>query len=140
MWISLLARTAGESAFIVPTYADPNADNVIENLDTTLRSAKSLPIWTMLNAESATRVRRIHLYDGTITDCCLAGHFAKDCPDGGSRACRNCGQEGHISKDCDQPKNMDSVVCRNCDETGHFSKECPKPRDCKFRGEALVPL
>ncbi|KAM0483857.1 hypothetical protein ACHAPX_002358 [Trichoderma viride] len=60
-----------------------------------------------------------------------AGHFAKDCPDGGSRACRNCGQEGHISKDCDQPRNMDLVTCRNCEETGHYSKECPKPRDCK---------
>lgn len=59
--------------------------------------------------------------------------MAKDCPQGGGRACRNCGQEGHIAKDCDQPRNMDSVTCRNCEKTGHFSKECPEPRGCKFK-------
>ncbi|KAI4246376.1 MAG: hypothetical protein L6R40_002044 [Gallowayella cf. fulva] len=59
------------------------------------------------------------------------GHFAKDCPTGGgSRACRNCGEEGHMAKDCDKPKNPANSTCRNCDEVGHFMghtvKKCPE--------------
>ena len=86
------------------------------------------------------------------------GHFAKDCPTGGSRACRNCGEEGHMSKECDKPKNPENAICRNCDESkpassqtllqrlivdiaGHFSRDCPKPRDysrvkCQNCGES----
>ncbi|KAI0456912.1 hypothetical protein F5B21DRAFT_118373 [Xylaria acuta] len=43
--------------------------------------------------------------------------------------CRNCNQEGHISRECTEPKDMSKVQCRNCDEYGHGSRECPKPRD-----------
>jgi len=57
------------------------------------------------------------------------GHFSKDCPTGGSKGCRNCGEEGHMAKECEKPRNMDTVTCRNCEKTGHFSKECPLPRD-----------
>ena len=47
------------------------------------------------------------------------GHFAKDCPNSEpqSRGCRNCGEEGHIAKDCDKPRNPETVTCRNCDES-----------------------
>ncbi len=45
--------------------------------------------------------------------------------------CRNCDQEGHQSRECPEPLNMDKVQCRNCDEYGHLSKTCPKPRDSK---------
>ena len=57
------------------------------------------------------------------------GHFSKDCPTAGSNVCRNCGEEGHISKECDKPRNPATVTCRNCESMGHFSKDCPKPRD-----------
>ena len=69
----------------------------------------------------------------------LEGHFAKDCPQGGGRACRNCGQEGHIAKECDQRRNMDTVTCRNCEKTGHVSKECPEPPDCESSSRLSNP-
>ena len=70
------------------------------------------------------------------------GHFSKDCPTGGGIACRNCGEEGHVSKECDKPRNPATVTCRNCDETGHFSRDCPLPRDyskvkCQNCGESM---
>lgn len=63
------------------------------------------------------------------TDFVAVGHFSKDCPKAGPKGCRNCGQEGHMAKDCTEPRNMANVQCRNCDEMGHESKGCPKPRD-----------
>ncbi|PGH09102.1 hypothetical protein GX51_00856 [Blastomyces parvus] len=75
---------------------------------------------------------------------CL-GHFAKDCPQGDSRACRNCGLEDHTAKDCDKPRNPDTVTCRNCEEVGHFSRDCTKKKDwskvqcnnCKEMGHTI---
>jgi hypothetical protein len=48
---------------------------------------------------------------------------------GGPRACRNCGSEDHIAKECDQPRNPATITCRNCEQMGHMSRECPEPRD-----------
>jgi Zinc knuckle len=64
--------------------------------------------------------------------------MAKECE---KTVCRNCNQEGHLSRDCDQPNNPANTKCRNCDEMGHFSRDCPKPRDysrvqCQNCGES----
>jgi hypothetical protein len=43
------------------------------------------------------------LYDFLLANVILAGHFARDCLTGGGGGggeCRNCGEEGHHSKDC----------------------------------------
>jgi hypothetical protein len=61
----------------------------------------------------------------------VVGHFAKDCPNQPERprGCRNCGEEGHLAKDCERPRNPDTVTCRNCEQMGHFSRDCPQPKD-----------
>ncbi|KAI9850357.1 MAG: hypothetical protein M1838_005804 [Thelocarpon superellum] len=38
-------------------------------------------------------------------------------------------KEGHMAKECAEPRNMATVACRNCDQVGHFSRECPLPTD-----------
>lgn len=46
---------------------------------------------------------------------------------GDSRACFRCGQEGHMSFECTQPRQQ--TKCYNCGGTdGHMSKDCPEPR------------
>lgn len=51
------------------------------------------------------------------------------CPEGKTRKCNNCGSEDHIAKECDQPRNPETVKCNNCEKMGHFSRECPDPKD-----------
>ena len=34
-----------------------------------------------------------------------------------------------MAKECDKPRNPETVKCKNCDEMGHFSRDCTKPRD-----------
>ncbi|KAG9684560.1 hypothetical protein KCU95_g10630, partial [Aureobasidium melanogenum] len=63
-------------------------------------------------------------------------------------ACHNCGQPGHMSRDCTEPKKMTGacfncgevghnksectkepvITCNNCKGEGHISRECPEPR------------
>ena len=59
----------------------------------------------------------------------VAGHFARDCPTKEAMVCRNCNEEGHMSKECPNPRDPATMKCRNCDEMGHSSRECPKKRD-----------
>lgn len=44
------------------------------------------------------------------------------CPKTGSPVCYNCGNYGHLSKDCDEP--IQGKACYNCGETGHLLRNC----------------
>lgn len=73
--------------------------------------------------------RSASVFSELLLTTSAVGHFAKDCEEERVVTCRNCGEKGHMSKECDKPRNMDNVKCNNCEELGHFSKQCPKPRD-----------
>lgn len=45
-----------------------------------------------------------------------------------------------MAKECEKPRNVESIQCRNCDDYGHTSRDCPKPRDCKFAQEIQLKV
>ncbi|WWC93460.1 hypothetical protein V866_000294 [Kwoniella sp. B9012] len=58
---------------------------------------------------------------------------------GGGRNCYNCGEDGHMSRECPEPRKVGGGGggggnCFNCDKPGHLSRECPEPRKLGFRG------
>jgi len=76
-------------------------------------------------------------------NCGDEGHMSRECTkpktgrggsNGGSRACFKCGEEGHMSRECPKGGGGGGRSCFNCNEEGHMSRECPKPRAERGRG------
>jgi hypothetical protein len=55
-------------------------------------------------------------------NCGESGHILKDCPASSTVPCNLCGQVGHSRFNCPQE------VCYNCSRPGHQSKACPSRR------------
>ena len=55
-------------------------------------------------------------------NCGESGHILKDCPETSTVPCNLCGQTGHSRFNCPQE------VCYNCSRPGHQSKACPAKR------------
>ena len=56
-------------------------------------------------------------------------------PQGDTRKCFNCGEPGHMAKDCSRnrggnqgghQRGPDTRTCYNCNERGHVARDCPR--------------
>lgn len=78
-------------------------------------------------------------------NCGEEGHMSRECSKpkaggggrGGTRTCYKCGEEGHMSRECTKGGSGGGRSCFNCGEQGHMSRECPKPREGGGRGYGL---
>ncbi len=74
-------------------------------------------------------------------NCGELGHMAKDCPKG--KLCHKCKKPGHMSIDCPSSNNnsnqgdnnFKNIICHICKQKGHMSRDCPSKKDYNNTGE-----
>ena len=62
-------------------------------------------------------------------NCGQSGHVLKDCPAGSTIPCHLCGEVGHTRFHCPQE------MCYNCGRPGHHSRDCPQKRRRRVFGD-----
>ncbi|KAF9901601.1 hypothetical protein BX616_002208 [Lobosporangium transversale] len=60
-------------------------------------------------------------------NCGQSGHISRDCSgERKERACYKCNEVGHISRDCPSTSSNDNgPECYKCGKSGHISRNCP---------------
>lgn len=62
-------------------------------------------------------------------NCGQSGHVLRDCPAGSNIPCHLCGEVGHARNACP------SEICFNCSRPGHQSRDCPQKRRRRVFGD-----
>lgn len=62
-------------------------------------------------------------------NCGQSGHVLRDCPAGSNIPCHLCGEVGHARNACP------AEICFNCSRPGHQSRDCPQKRRRRVFGD-----
>lgn len=50
-----------------------------------------------------------------------------------NRTCFNCGETGHMSRNCIRPRHERPISCFNCNQGGHVAKNCPSGQRLRLK-------
>ncbi|KAG0214976.1 hypothetical protein BGX33_001655 [Mortierella sp. NVP41] len=82
------------------------------------------PLWLVtLNIAHVDQAIPIHF----SYNCGESGHISRDCTgERKEKACYKCNEVGHISRDCPNATEGSGPECYKCGKPGHISRNCPE--------------